>query len=98
MPADMALKLRYDVHHRRVAASGRRGVRCGLQDQIGDLPRFLVEREVAGVRDGDEAYRRTVLESAPFRFGEPDVVVLPKDDPSRDTRLAKPGDQGTVPV
>src|SRR5262249_32969081 len=49
----------------------------GIQEDLGDLARLLVEREVPGIGNRREGDGGTFLEHSSLLVGQPDVVVLP---------------------
>src|SRR5215213_7543034 len=73
---------------RPILSVGRRA-RYRLEDEFGDLSGLLVEGEVSGVGDPDDAHVRTRLEHVSLVVGEPYVVALAVHDPRRHTRIGK---------
>ena len=61
----------------------------GLEDQVGHPGRLLVECEVAGIGDLDQADQRALLEAAALVRAKPDVVVFPERDPRPHPRVTQ---------
>jgi hypothetical protein len=74
----------------RPSLSAGHCARDRLEDELGDLCGLLVEGEVSGVGDPDDAHVRTRLEHVSLVVGDSDVVALAVHDPRRDARIGKP--------
>src|SRR4051794_27156581 len=61
----------------------------GVEEDVGDLARLLVEREMAGAGDRGDGDGGTLLEHGAFVVGEPDVVALPEHDPRANARATE---------